>query len=412
MNTVEKLEYSFPALKHRNFRLFWFGQMISLIGTWMQNIGQGWLVLELTNSSFLLGLVSAVQFLPVMLFSLFAGVIIDRFPKRKLILFTQISFAISAFILATLTALKIINYWEILALALVNGFLNTIDMPARQSFIIDLVGKKDLMNAIALNSAVFNAARIIGPGIAGILIGKLGYAVCFYLNSASFIAVIIGLILITVEGITPKANDGKTKIFDDLRDGLRYIKNTPVIFTTILMIAILSTFSMNFNVLVPVFTKDVLHREATDYGLLMSAMGTGALIGALTLASVSRRGVKPVYLFGGGIGLGIFQILIGIQSSYLLTALLLALSGWFMITFNSSANTTIQINAADEFRGRVMSVYSLVFGGVTPIGSLYAGTLSQKFGPHITFIVSGIIALSYTLYVLVFQYKKVYGTKV
>ncbi|KUK35113.1 MAG: Major facilitator superfamily MFS_1, partial [Caldanaerobacter subterraneus] len=235
---------------------------------------------------------------------------------------------------------------------------------------------------------------------------------CFYLNSASFIAVIIGLILITVEGITPKANDGKTKIFDDLRDGLRYIKNTPVIFTTILMIAILSTFSMNFNVLVPVFTKDVLHREATDYGLLMSAMGTGALIGALTLASVSRRGVKPVYLFGGGIGLGIFQILIGIQSSYLLTALLLALSGWFMITFNSSANTTIQINAADEFRGRVMSVYSLVFGGVTPIGSLYAGTLSQKFGPHITFIVSGIIALSYTLYVLVFQYKKVYGTKV
>ncbi|WP_028992226.1 MFS transporter [Thermoanaerobacter thermocopriae] len=410
MNIVEKLGCSFPSLKHKNFRLFWFGQMISLIGTWMQNIGQGWLVLELTNSSFLLGLVSAVQFLPVMLFSLFAGVVIDRFPKRKLILFTQTSFAISAFILATLTALKIINYWEILALALFNGFLSTIDMPARQSFIIDLVEKKDLMNAIALNSAVFNAARIIGPGIAGILIGKLGYAVCFYLNSASFIAVIIGLILITVEGITPKANDGKAKIFDDLRDGLKYIKNTPVILTTILMIAILSIFSLNFNVLVPVFTKDVLHRKATDYGLLMSAMGTGALIGALTLASVSGRGVKPVYLFGGSIGLSIFQILIGIQSSYLLTALLLALSGWFMITFNSSANTTIQINTADEFRGRVMSVYSLVFGGVTPIGSLYAGTLSQKFGSHITFIVSGIITLSYTLYVLLFQYKKVYET--
>ncbi|AIS53326.1 major facilitator superfamily MFS_1 [Thermoanaerobacter kivui] len=412
MNIAEKLEYSFPSLKHRNFRLFWFGQMISLIGTWMQNIGQGWLVLELTNSSFLLGLVSAVQFLPVLLFSLFAGVVIDRFPKRKLILFTQTSFAISSFILATLTALKVITYWEILALALFNGFLNTIDMPARQSFIIDLVGKKDLMNAIALNSAVFNAARIIGPGIAGILIGKLGYAVCFYLNSASFIAVIIGLILITVEGITPKTNDAKTKIFEDLRDGLIYIKNTPVILTTILMIAILSTFSMNFNVLVPVFTKNILHREATDYGFLMSSMGIGALIGALTLASVSKRGVKPVYLFGGGFGLGIFQILIGIQSNYLLTALLLALSGWFMITFISSANTTIQINAADEFRGRVMSVYSLVFGGVTPIGSMYSGTLSQKFGSNIAFIVSGIIAIIYTLYVLLFQYKKVYGTKV
>ncbi|KKC28852.1 major facilitator superfamily permease [Caldanaerobacter subterraneus subsp. pacificus DSM 12653] len=336
----------------------------------------------------------------MMLFSLFAGVIVDRFPKRKLILFTQSSFAVTSFILATLTALKVINYWEILILALINGFLNTIDVPARQSFIIDLVGKKDLMNAIALNSAVFNAARIIGPAIAGILIGKLGYAICFYLNSASFIAVIIGLILITVEGVTPKLKDAKTRIIEDLKDGMTYIKNMPVILHTILMIAVLSTFSMNFNVLVPVFTKNVLHREATGYGLLMSAMGIGALIGALTLASISKRGVKPVYLFAGGIGLGLFQILIGIQNSYTLTAFLLALSGWFMVTFTSSANTTIQINSADEFRGRVMSVYSLVFGGVTPIGSMYAGTLSQRFGPHITFIVSGVIAMAYSFYVL------------
>ena len=399
---------SFPALEHRNFRLFWLGQMVSLIGTWMQNIGQGWLVLELTNSSFLLGLISAVQFLPMMLFSLFAGVIVDRFPKRKLILFTQSSFAVTSFILATLTALKVINYWEILILALINGFLNTIDVPARQSFIIDLVGKKDLMNAIALNSAVFNAARIIGPAIAGILIGKLGYAICFYLNSASFIAVIIGLILITVEGVTPKLKDAKTRIIEDLKDGMTYIKNMPVILHTILMIAVLSTFSMNFNVLVPVFTKNVLHREATGYGLLMSAMGIGALIGALTLASISKRGVKPVYLFAGGIGLGLFQILIGIQNSYTLTAFLLALSGWFMVTFTSSANTTIQINSTDEFRGRVMSVYSLVFGGVTPIGSMYAGTLSQRFGPHITFIVSGVIAMAYSFYVLS-RYRKIFS---
>lgn len=399
---------SFPALEHRNFRLFWLGQMVSLIGTWMQNIGQGWLVLELTNSSFLLGLISAVQFLPMMLFSLFAGVIVDRFPKRKLILFTQSSFAVTSFILATLTALKVINYWEILILALINGFLNTIDVPARQSFIIDLVGKKDLMNAIALNSAVFNAARIIGPAIAGILIGKLGYAICFYLNSASFIAVIIGLILITVEGVTPKLKDAKTRIIEDLKDGMTYIKNMPVILHTILMIAVLSTFSMNFNVLVPVFTKNVLHREATGYGLLMSVMGIGALIGALTLASISKRGVKPVYLFAGGIGLGLFQILIGIQNSYTLTAFLLALSGWFMVTFTSSANTTIQINSADEFRGRVMSVYSLVFGGVTPIGSMYAGTLSQRFGPHITFIVSGVIAMAYSFYVLS-RYRKIFS---
>ncbi|MGB9781013.1 MFS transporter [Caldanaerobacter sp.] len=404
-----RITEAFPALEHRNFRLFWLGQMVSLIGTWMQNIGQGWLVLKLTNSSFLLGLISAVQFLPMMLFSLFAGVIVDRFPKRKLILFTQSSFAVTSFILATLTALKLINYWQIMILALINGFLNTIDVPARQSFIIDLVGKKDLMNAIALNSAVFNAARIVGPAIAGILIGKLGYAVCFYLNSASFIAVILGLLFITVEGITPKLTNVKTKIIEDLKDGIIYIKNTPIILHTILMIAILSTFSMNFNVLVPVFTKNVLHREATGYGLLMSAMGIGALLGALTLASISERGVKPVYLFGGGIGLGIFQILIGIQSSYALTALFLALSGWFMITFSSSANTTIQINSLDEFRGRVMSVYSLVFGGVTPIGSLYAGSLAQRFGSHITFIVSGAIAIAYSAYVLS-KFRKIFST--
>jgi MFS family permease len=403
-----RITEAFPALEHRNFRLFWLGQMVSLIGTWMQNIGQGWLVLKLTNSSFLLGLISAVQFLPMMLFSLFAGVIVDRFPKRKLILFTQSSFAVTSFILATLTALKVINYWQILILALINGFLNTIDVPARQSFIIDLVGKKDLMNAIALNSAVFNAARIVGPAVAGILIGKLGYAVCFYLNSASFIAVILGLLFITVEGITPKLTNVRTRIIEDLKDGIIYIKNTPIILHTILMIAILSTFSMNFNVLVPVFTKNVLHREATGYGLLMSAMGIGALLGALTLAWISERGVKPVYLFGGGIGLGIFQILIGVQSSYALTALFLALSGWFMITFTSSANTTIQINSLDEFRGRVMSVYSLVFGGVTPIGSLYAGSLAQRFGSHITFITSGIIATVYSAYVLL-KFRKIFS---
>lgn len=407
--TEKLVDNMFPALKHRNFKLFWFGQMISLIGTWMQNIGQGWLVLKLTNSPFLLGLVSALQFLPMLFLSLFAGVIIDRFSKRKILIFTQTSFLITAFALATLTALKIITYWEIVVLAVIMGFVNTIDNPTRQSFIIDLVGKNDLMNAISLNSSIFNGARIVGPGIAGILIGLLGYSICFYLNALSFVAVIIGLILIDVRGSSKTTLFTKKEVLKDIKDGLKYIKKTPIIVVTIMLIAILSTFSMNFNVLVPVFAKNILHREATGYGFLMSAMGVGALIGALLLATLSKRGLKPFYLLAGGFGLGLSQILMGFQSYYWLSTILLALSGFSMITFSASANTTIQLNSENKYRGRVMSVYSLVFGGVTPIGALYAGTLAENLGAHITFIISGVIGFSYVIYVIAFKYKYSFG---
>ncbi|ORX23559.1 MFS transporter [Thermoanaerobacterium sp. PSU-2] len=404
---LDKLTDSvFPALRHRNFRLFWFGQMISLIGTWMQNIGQDWLVLKLTNSAFLLGVVSALQFLPMLFLSLFAGVVIDRFPKRKILIFTQTSLLVTALALATLTALNIINYWEILVLATIVGFINTIDNPARQSFIIDLVGKEDLMNAISLNSSIFNAARIIGPGIAGVLIGLLGYALCFYLNALSFIAVITGLILIDVKVSKSRAMLKKEDVISDIKEGLLYIKNTPIIFATILMMAVLSTFAINFNVLVPVFAKNILNQNSTGYGFLMSSMGVGALIGALILASLSKKGAKPFYLILGGVGLCVFQILIGFQSYYWLTTILLALSGFSMITFSASANTTVQLNSSNRFRGRVMSVYSLVFGGVTPIGALYAGSLAEKVGAHMTFIISGIIGIAYILYVVLFKYKK------
>ncbi|MGJ7044124.1 MFS transporter [Thermoanaerobacterium thermosulfurigenes] len=410
---LDKLTDSvFPALRHRNFRLFWFGQMISLIGTWMQNIGQDWLVLKLTNSAFLLGVVSALQFLPMLFLSLFAGVVIDRFPKRKILIFTQTSLMMTALALATLTALNAINYWEILVLATIVGFINTIDNPARQSFIIDLVGKEDLMNAISLNSSIFNAARIIGPGIAGVLIGLLGYALCFYLNALSFIAVITGLIFIDVKMNKSKVMLKKEDVIADIKEGLLYIKNTPIIFATILMMAVLSTFAINFNVLVPVFAKNILNQNSTGYGFLMSSMGVGALIGALILASLSKKGAKPFYLILGGCGLCVFQILIGFQSYYWLTTILLALSGFSMITFSASANTTVQLNSSNRFRGRVMSVYSLVFGGVTPIGAIYAGSLAEKVGAHMTFIISGIIGIAYILYVVLFKYKKSFSSNI
>jgi MFS family permease len=261
------------------------------------------------------------------------------------------------------------------------------------------------MNAISLNSSIFNAARIIGPGIAGVLIGILGYALCFYLNALSFIAVITGLVLIDVKINKARTILQKKEIISDIKEGLLYIKNTPIILATILMMAVLSTFAINFNVLVPVFAKNTLNQNSTGYGFLMSSMGVGALIGALTLATLSKRGAKPFYLIAGGFGLCLFQILIGFQSYYWLTTVLLALSGFSMITFSASANTTVQLSADNKFRGRVMSVYSLVFGGVTPIGALFAGGLAEKFGAHLTFIISGIIGIIYILYVILFQYK-------
>ncbi len=232
----------FPALTHRNFRIFWTGQCVSLIGTWMQNIGQSWLVLKITDSSFKLGLVSALQFTPVLLFSLFAGVFVDRFQKKKILLFTQTSLMILAFILATLTATNLIKYWHILILATILGFVNNIDMPARQAFIVELVGKEDLMNGITLNSAIFNAARLLGPAVAGFVMGLFGIAVCFYLNALSFIAVICGILMIRIPpksgNDTPPQKTSKP-VLDNIKEGLRYIRKTPVVFITVMLIAMI-----------------------------------------------------------------------------------------------------------------------------------------------------------------------------
>ncbi|MEL1135839.1 MFS transporter [Desulfitobacterium sp. THU1] len=388
---------AFPALTHSSFRWFWGGQIISLVGTWTQNIGQVWLVLQLTNSPFLLGLVSAMQFIPTMLFSLQAGAWIDRLPKRNVLIVTQSIFMVLAFTLAILVGTGAIQYWMLITMAFILGIANTFDIPARQAFIIELVGREHLANGIALNSAIFNGARLIGPAIAGIIMGFWGPMWCFLINGFSFIGVLGILIFVQAiphgEGIMPKHKSLKGDIFD----GLSYIRRTPRILVIMIMMGFLSAIAMNFNVLVPVLAKIDLQEEALGYGLLMSSLGFGALVGALTVAIRSAEGPQPRLLLVGAFGLGIFNIIVGLQNTYFSSALFLVFLGWSMIVFSASANSLIQIAVDGPYRGRVMSAYNLVFGGMIPVGSLYAGTLSDFWGAKVTFVISGILTSIFML---------------
>src|SRR5512143_2299537 len=397
---VAVIKTLFRSLRHRNFRLFFIGQLVSLIGTWMQNVGQAWLVLELTHSSFKLGIVSALQFLPMLFLSFFTGPFIDYFSKRKIIIFTQTALMLLAFTLAVLDFTGVVRYWHILVLATLLGVVNTIDMPARQTFIIEMVGKDDLMNAIAMNSSIFNAARAVGPAIAGLLIGAAGTAACFFVNGLSYLAVLWSLLLMTFES-APARDRRPFRMLEDIGEALRYIRTTPVILVTMILVAVVSIFATNFNVLVPVFARQELHRDATGFGFLMSSFGAGALVGAISLAALSRSGPKQPLLLGGGAGLSLVLVLIGLQDSYGLTALLLVLSGWTMVTFFGMANTTVQLNTEDRLRGRVMSVYTFVFGGLTPFGSLFAGSVSHYLKPPLTFALGGLVSGAAFLFVII-----------
>lgn len=383
----------FRSLRHRNFRIFWTGQLVSLIGTWMQTTAQAWLVLDLTGSPLKLGIVTALQFIPLLFLSLFTGPLIDRFPKRRTIILTQTVLAVQALVLALLVLTKTVQYWHVAVLAAVLGIANTIDMPARQSFIMELVGREDLMNAVGLNSAIFNGARALGPALAGAAIAFIGTGACFLLNGLSFLPIIYGLSVMQVHGERTPLKAPQS-LADEIREGLRSIRSSPLILTTILLVSSVSVFAANFNVLVPVFARLELHRDARDFGLLMSSFGAGALVAAASLTYLSRYGPSRSLLFGSGIGLGFFLVLIGTQHSFDLTALLLGCCGWCMVTFFGMANTTIQLNSEDHLRGRVMSIYTMAFGGLSPLGSMFAGTLAHWIGTHLAFATGGLITLA------------------
>jgi len=400
-----------PALSHRNFRYFWFGQCISLIGTWMQNAGQSWIVLQITNSAFLLGILNAAQFLPTLLFSIFAGVIIDRFPKRKVVIVTQVLLMACAFMLAALIWTGNAKYPYILIIASVLGMAQAFDMPARQSMMVELVGKDDLMNAIALNSAIFNGARIIGPAISGIVMAALGAGAAFFVNGLSFIAVIFGLYKIDAANEPVHRAAGKG-VISEAAAGIKYIAKTPVLYITLVLSVILCIFSQNFNTLIPALAKNVLMQKELGYGFLMSSMGVGALIGAVTLAVRSKG--TPKYskiLIGGGI-MALFVLLTGLQNNYIISSALLMAAGWGMVTFNASANSTVQVNSPDEMRGRIMSAYALTTGGMVPLGSLYAGYTAQRFGSSFAFRLSGIIGLAGTALTSLYYCKITHSRKI
>jgi MFS family permease len=377
--------------------LFFIGQLISLIGTWMQRVAQAWLVLQLTNSPFLLGLVGALQWLPVLLFSLFGGVAADRFSKRGLLVLTQTLQMILAFALGLLVLTGGIRYWHVVVLATALGLTSALDIPARQAFIFEMVEGADMMNAVALNSTIFNAARVFGPAIAGVAISTIGMAWAFLANGASFIAVIWALLLMQVRGSRVAA---ETNVLGHLKEGLAYLRHTALPLQVVTLVASQSVFVMNFSILVPVFAKNVLHQEAAGYGFLMSAQGVGALVGALLIAALSHLGPRPVLLFGGTAVLSLSNLMMAGVQQFTSASVTLALAGACLVIAQATANTTLQVTSPDHLRGRVMSMYALVMGGMTPIGSLVSGTLAELWGARAAYGINGAAALIGVLAVL------------
>lgn len=395
---IKILKKYFPALLHRDFALFWCGQCISLIGTWMQTVAQSWLVYQLTGSSFKLGVITTLQFLPMFLFSLPIGALIDRYSKKRILFFVQTMLMILAFILSFLVWFDIANYLNIAVLAFFLGMLNCIDLPVRQSFMVDLASKEHLMNAIALNSTIFNAARIIGPGLSGLAFDYFGPAICFMLNGISFIPVIIAISFISVSGKN-NSDSKRRKLFLEIKDAIIYVIQNKIIFYIMIIIAFNNIFISNFNILIPVMTKTVFGGSSKEFGFLMSALGGGALCGALTLAIKSRSGIKPRKIFVTYIGLSISLILVSLQTNYYFALITLIISGWCMTTSLSLSNSTIQLNTLDNMRGRIMSVYSLVVGGTIPFGSMYSGTLTQLFGVSTAMRFSGLLGLVFMSFI-------------
>ena len=384
-----KLGRTFPALTHKNYRYFWFGQCISLMGTWVQMTAQQWLVYTITKSAFLLGILGVAQFGPMLVLSLFAGVLADRYPKKAILLFTQSALMIQAFILAALVWSGHIHYWQVLFLASTLGLVNTLDMPTRQSFMVELVGREDLTNAIALNSTIVNLARIIGPTIAALLMAGVGAGFCFLLNGISFIPVLIGLSLIRPQTITVAKRTGN--MIKSIGEGLKYIIKKPVLACAVLAVLDVGTFTMNTNVLFPVFADQVLHKGVNGYGLLLSAMGIGSLVGALLIATKGHKEPNRRTMFSCALIIAALLMLVFFIRSFSLATIVIACFGFFNIIFMNTVNSTLQLNSSDEYRGLTMSVYTLALGGTTPIGNLFAGGITQKFGPSVGFLMCGAI---------------------
>jgi len=393
------------ALRHRNFQLFFSGQLISLIGTWMQTVAQSWLVYRLTGSGLLLGSVGFASQIPVFLVAPIGGITADRMNRQRVVIATQTVSMVLAFILAALTLTHTVQVWHIFVLAASLGIVNAFDIPGRQAFLVDMVGKEDLMNAIALNSSMFNGARVIGPAVAGVLVARLGEGWCFFANGVSYIAVIAGLLLMNVR--SPARAIGASP-FEHVVEGFRFVNDTAPIRALLMLLGVVSATGMPYVVLMPIFADKILHTGgqelasligshdlgAVRLGILMGAAGVGALLGALTLAV--RTGVKGLarWVMVCCAGFGVSLMLFAASRSFWLSVALLLPVGYFIMLQMASSNTLIQVMVPDALRGRVMAVYSMMFMGLAPLGSLMGGALADRLGAPLTVAIGGLASVA------------------
>ncbi len=381
---------SFSALSYRDFRLFWFGQIISLSGTWMQSVAQGWLVYSLTKSPLYLGIVAAAGALPILLFTLLGGVIADMFPKRNILLATQALSIIPALVLGILTSLGVIKVWEVALLAAFLGTINAVDVPTRQSFLIEMVGKGHVVNAIALNSAAFNGARITGPMIAGLSIEYLGLPACFFINAASFLAVIIALSRINARGEILGRSEG---VVSDFTKGLSFIGGKKEIKRAMILIGIFSIVGLPYINLLPVFAAEVFHRGAQGLGFLVGASGIGALTAALGIAVMGNIENKTRFMSIAALFFSAALFVFSLSKTFWISIVVITVGGWGMVSYLASANSFIQVSVPDELRGRVMSVYSFVFLGLVPVGNAIMGVAADMVGTADAVMAGGLICL-------------------
>ncbi|BBC34215.1 Transporter, major facilitator family protein [Streptomyces graminofaciens] len=378
----------FRSLRVRNYRLFFIGQSVSNTGTWMQRIAQDWLVLSLTGSSTAVGFTMALQFLPMLLFGLYGGVLVDRFPKRRLLFLTQTSMAVTGLALAALTLSGQVQVWHVYVVAFAVGMATVVDNPARQSFVSEMVGPEQLQNAVSLNSANFQSARLIGPAVAGVLITTVGTGWAFLYNGLSFVAPIAGLLLMRSKELHPARRAPRGK--GQLREGLRYVAGRPELLWPIVLVGFIGTFGFNFPVWLSAYADDVFHAGAGSYSLFNTLMAVGSVSGALLAA---RRGTARLrVLIAGALAFGVLEVVAALAPSYWVFVLLMAPIGMFGLTVNVTANTAIQMGTDPVMRGRVMALYMMVFLGGSPLGAPIAGWVTDAYGPRVGFVAGGAVS--------------------
>ena len=400
----------FRAMHYRDYRLLWAGAFLSNIGTWMQSIAQSWLVRELTPSPFLIGFVAFAGSFPQLVFALFSGVYADLFDRRRLLMATQAAQMIFSALLGLLVALGVVTIWQVIAISFASGVATTLSNPAYQAFVHDIVGREDLMSGISLNSTQYNLSRIIGPTIGGLVLSSIGTAGCYYLNGVSFLAVIMALMLMNVHSTAPGRHLHLRDVVRQMTAGLRYVRGRPRVLALLGMASVVSVFGIPYLVFLSVFARDVLNRDAQGLAYLMAATGTGAVLSALMQAFLGNYRGRGKYLLGGMLFFGTAIMVFALSRTFALSLVCLALIGGAMVSITTTINNLLQMLVTDDMRGRVMSMYSLAFMGLSPVGSLVIGTAADLIGPRwhhhgvqLALAASGAVVALFALYVLIAQ---------